>query len=211
MAVCDVCNKPGNGSLVGAEQMREAVLGKKFNPFALGLSTGSPVYLMMGPAAYEYWKSQIVAQDTSDWNICPYCMKTLEPYLSAMPKASGVSTAITGRPRPYMYGTTAPLAVRQDGNGGLSFFSGHSSTAFGLVTSTFVTLHRLPPHARWPWYALAASTALTFPRDAPIGVRLQASLAASLDRPRFEIEDLAHVHRVPQFIPDLAALIVITP
>jgi membrane-associated phospholipid phosphatase len=73
--------------------------------------------------------------------------------------ASGASTAITGRPRPYMYGTTAPLAVRQNGNGGLSFFSGHTSTAFGLTTATFITLHRLHPRARWPWYALAFGVA----------------------------------------------------
>jgi hypothetical protein len=73
--------------------------------------------------------------------------------------ASGVSTAITGRPRPYMYGTDAPLSVREDGNGGLSFFSGHTSTAFGLVTSTFVTLHRLHPESRWPWYVLAGGVA----------------------------------------------------
>jgi membrane-associated phospholipid phosphatase len=69
--------------------------------------------------------------------------------------ASGISTAITGRPRPYMYGLEAPASQRQDGNGGLSFFSGHTSTAFGAVTSTFVTLHRLHPDDRWPWYVLA--------------------------------------------------------
>jgi membrane-associated phospholipid phosphatase len=49
--------------------------------------------------------------------------------------------------------------VREDGNGGLSFFSGHTSTAFGLVTSTFVTLHRLHPESRWPWYVLAGGVA----------------------------------------------------
>jgi membrane-associated phospholipid phosphatase len=73
--------------------------------------------------------------------------------------ASGISTAITGRPRPYMYGTTAPLDVRQNGNGGLSFFSGHTSTAFAAVTATFFTLHRLHPEARWPWFVLAAGVA----------------------------------------------------
>jgi membrane-associated phospholipid phosphatase len=73
--------------------------------------------------------------------------------------ASGVSTAITGRPRPYMYGIQAPLEVRQDGNGGLSFFSGHTSTAFGAVTATFMTLHRLHPRARWPWFVLSGGVA----------------------------------------------------
>jgi len=72
--------------------------------------------------------------------------------------ASGISTAVTGRPRPYMYGTEAPLAVRESGDGGLSFFSGHTSTAFAVTTATFVTLHRLHPDDRWPWLVLAGGT-----------------------------------------------------
>ena len=74
--------------------------------------------------------------------------------------ASGLSTAMTGRPRPYMYGTEAPLSVRQNGNGGLSYFSGHTSTSFGAVTSTFMTLRRLHPDARWPWLVMAGGGAL---------------------------------------------------
>jgi membrane-associated phospholipid phosphatase len=73
--------------------------------------------------------------------------------------ASGASTAITGRPRPYMYGTEAPLAVRQSGDGGLSYFSGHTSTAFGAVTATFVTFRRLYPDSRWPWVIYGAGVA----------------------------------------------------
>jgi membrane-associated phospholipid phosphatase len=73
--------------------------------------------------------------------------------------ASGISTAMTGRPRPYMYGTDAPLAVREDGTGGLSYFSGHTSTSFGIVTAAFVTLHRLHPDDRWPWLVLAGGAA----------------------------------------------------
>jgi len=72
--------------------------------------------------------------------------------------ASGMSTAFTGRPRPYMYGTTAPLSVREGGDGGLSYFSGHTSTAFGATTATFMTLHRLHPDERWPWLVLVAGS-----------------------------------------------------
>jgi membrane-associated phospholipid phosphatase len=72
--------------------------------------------------------------------------------------AAGISTASTGRPRPYMYGTEAPLAVRESGDGGLSYFSSHTATAFGLMTSTFVTLHRLHPDDRWPWFVLAGGS-----------------------------------------------------
>jgi membrane-associated phospholipid phosphatase len=74
--------------------------------------------------------------------------------------AAGVSTAVTGRPRPYMYGTDAPLSVRENGDGALSYFSGHTSTSFGLATATFVTLHRLHPDARWPWFVLAGGATL---------------------------------------------------
>ncbi|MEO5768545.1 MAG: phosphatase PAP2 family protein [Polyangia bacterium] len=73
--------------------------------------------------------------------------------------ASGISTAMTGRPRPYMYGTEAPLVVRETGNGGLSYFSGHASTSFAAVTATVVTLHRLHPDARWPWVVMAGGMA----------------------------------------------------
>ena len=73
--------------------------------------------------------------------------------------AAGASTAITGRPRPYMYGTEAPLAMRQSGDGGLSYFSGHTSTAFGAATATFVTFRRLHPDSRWPWVIYGAGLA----------------------------------------------------
>ena len=90
MAVCDICNAPGMGTLVSSEQMREAVFGNGFNPFSLGLSTKSPMYQMLGAGAYTYWKNTIVAQDTSDWNVCSGCMAKLRPYLKGAPKAAGV-------------------------------------------------------------------------------------------------------------------------
>ena len=41
--------------------------------------------------AYQDWKTRIVAQDTSDWNICSSCMNRLQPYLKDKPKSTGVS------------------------------------------------------------------------------------------------------------------------
>ncbi len=73
--------------------------------------------------------------------------------------ASGVSTAMTGRPRPYMYGGDAPLSVRQGGNGGLSFFSGHTSTAFGAAVSTWATMRRLHPDKAWTWLVFGGGVA----------------------------------------------------
>jgi hypothetical protein len=73
--------------------------------------------------------------------------------------ASDVSAAITGRPRPYLYGNEAPLSVRESGDGSLSYFSNHTSTTFGAATAVFVTLHRRHPDARWPWVVLAGGLA----------------------------------------------------
>ena len=86
MVVCDICNSPGRGTLVSAEDMRKAVFKKGFNPFALGLVGG-----FMMNSAYEGWKNNIVAQDTSDWNICAGCMSKLSSYLEGKPKPTGVT------------------------------------------------------------------------------------------------------------------------
>ena len=76
MPVCDICNAPGVGTLVSADKIRHAAaLG--FNPFA-----SDPAARLLGMSSdfqYEAWKQQ-VARDTTDWNVCPKCMKILEPY-----------------------------------------------------------------------------------------------------------------------------------
>jgi membrane-associated phospholipid phosphatase len=59
------------------------------------------------------------------------------------------------RPRPFAYGDAAPLELRTDGNAGMSFFSGHTATAFAATTAVFVTLHRLQPKSPLPWIVLA--------------------------------------------------------
>lgn len=96
MAVCDICSAPGRGTIVSAEQMREAVFGNGFNPFALGLAmTISGAEKLQ----YQNWKTTIVAQDTSDWNICPTCMTTLKGYLETAPEAAGVTKATVSTKR----------------------------------------------------------------------------------------------------------------
>jgi alpha-glucoside transport system substrate-binding protein len=88
--VCDICNAPGMGTIVSADQMREAVFKRGFNPFKMGL-VHSPMLLMVGEQeAFQNWKNSIVAQDTSDWNICPKCMAKFGPYLKDAPKGTGV-------------------------------------------------------------------------------------------------------------------------
>ncbi|MCR4405398.1 MAG: hypothetical protein NUW24_00520 [Anaerolineae bacterium] len=94
MAVCDICNAPGMGTMMSSEQMREAVFAKGFDPFKLGLVPDMGALLGLGAGeSYKHWKNTIVAQDTSDWNICAQCMAVLQPYLKGAPKPTGVMHA----------------------------------------------------------------------------------------------------------------------
>jgi hypothetical protein len=87
MGVCDICGAPGEGTHVSSEDMRKAVFKRGFDPFALGLAPtfGAPTNFM-----FEKWKG-VVAQDTSDWNICARCMPRLTPFLEGKPKPTGIS------------------------------------------------------------------------------------------------------------------------
>lgn len=87
--VCDICSASGEGVIVGPEQIKEAVFKKRFDPFKLGLALGTGIYREHGPGAYEYWKTHIVAPDTTNWNICPNCWKHLKKYITGKPKADG--------------------------------------------------------------------------------------------------------------------------
>jgi len=62
-----------------------------------------------------------------------------------------------------------------------------------------------------PWLALAAAAAATWPAHSLLALRLEATLAASLVRPRFVIAGFRPVHRVPALAPQLGALLLITP
>jgi hypothetical protein len=62
-----------------------------------------------------------------------------------------------------------------------------------------------------PWYAIAAAAAITWPRTGALSLRLQAALAASLNRPRFVITNLQQAHRVPELAPDFTAFVILTP
>jgi hypothetical protein len=76
--------------MVSSEQMRQAVFGKGFNPYALGLAPNPMAAIVGNQAMFENWKTTIVAQDTSDWNVCSSCMAVLKPYLRGAAKGTGV-------------------------------------------------------------------------------------------------------------------------
>ncbi|HMG52073.1 MAG TPA: hypothetical protein VK601_01300, partial [Kofleriaceae bacterium] len=80
-----------------------------------------------------------------------------EATLSAAGIAS-VMTLAAGRPRPLLYadssasgGYKAPLEIRNSADAGLSFLSGHTAQAFAIVTSLYITEHRLHPRSRYPY------------------------------------------------------------
>lgn len=101
MAVCDICNAPGMGTLVSSDQMREAVYQNGFDPFKLGLAGGAGEIMGISKAQqFEHWKNNIVAQDTSDWNVCSECMSVLESRLNNAPQATGVMHSDI--PNPFM-------------------------------------------------------------------------------------------------------------
>lgn len=79
------------GTIISSENMRQAVFGKGFNPFVLGLAPS------LGGLSWSYdnWKP-LVARDTSDWNVCEPCMAQLGPYITGTPEATGVTRTIFG-------------------------------------------------------------------------------------------------------------------
>jgi membrane-associated phospholipid phosphatase len=100
-----------------------------------------------------------------------------------------LSVAAFRRPRPYMYGDEAPIDKRIDGDGALSFFSGHTTVAFASAVSLFSVLHRRHPDSLAPWVALgvglaAAAFVVTgrvlagnhFPTDVAAGAVVGSSL-----------------------------------
>ena len=94
---------------------------------------------------------------------------------------------------------TSELSARFDGLGGQLQGCGHlpaGSLGVALCADARAAAVRgrsdgalVDRSSTAPWYALGATAALTWPRDNWLSVRIEASLAASLNRPRFGIEN----------------------
>jgi hypothetical protein len=116
---------------------------------------------------------------------------------------------------------TSELSARFDGLGGQLQACGHlpaGSLSVGLCADARAAAVRgrsdgalVDRSSTAPSYALGATAALTWPRNNWLSVRIEASLAASLNRPRFEIENFGPAHRVPSLLPAAGALLVLTP
>jgi membrane-associated phospholipid phosphatase len=72
---------------------------------------------------------------------------------------ASLTSAAVRRPRPYMYSERAPLDERLQGDGALSFFSGHTTNAFAASFALYGTLARRHPHSSAPLALLGASLA----------------------------------------------------
>lgn len=82
-----------------------------------------------------------------------------EATMSATAVAS-VMTLAAGRPRPFTYGHTAPANLRKGPDASLSFISSHTSMSFAVVTSLFITEHRLHPTSKKPYWLLGAGVGI---------------------------------------------------
>ena len=78
-----------------------------------------------------------------------------ESALSATAAAS-IMTLAVGRPRPFLYGTRAPLAERDGTDATNSFLSSHAAVAFAIATSTFIAARRLHPASTISYWILGA-------------------------------------------------------
>jgi membrane-associated phospholipid phosphatase len=80
----------------------------------------------------------------------------------AMLVASGVGALLqtaVRRPRPFVYGTSAPLTERLDTSASLSFPSGHTALSFAATFATWRTLDRLRVAPRWKYLVLGVAVA----------------------------------------------------
>ena len=82
-----------------------------------------------------------------------------ESALAAMAVAS-IMTLAANRPRPFLYGTEAPLSERNGSDAGLSFLSSHASIAFAAATATWMAARRLHPNSRANWIVAGVGGAL---------------------------------------------------
>jgi len=91
MMKCDICMRYGEGTIVSAEQMRDAVFQKGFNPFELRLFPQETLSLSARSpeVAFEKWKRIFEIYQT-DWNLCSKCFAAVKP-LIGQPKPTGVT------------------------------------------------------------------------------------------------------------------------
>jgi membrane-associated phospholipid phosphatase len=123
----------------------------KFDPGWGHASDGAWVAVMGGTAA-----TLIVAEGPKDGVVDGVVVA--ESALAAFDLSFVVANA-TGRPRPYMYGDSAPYKLRFHGDSDMSFFSAHTSSTFAATVALATTLHTRSPRSPVPWIVLGTGVA----------------------------------------------------
>ncbi|HWE30334.1 MAG TPA: phosphatase PAP2 family protein, partial [Polyangia bacterium] len=79
--------------------------------------------------------------------------------------AQDIVRRATRRPRPYMYTPGLNPSAREGAEADFSFFSGHTSNTFAMVTAAAFTYTLRHPHSKWRWlvWSLAVAGETTEP------------------------------------------------
>ena len=109
--------------------------------------------------AIELGAATLLFVDEGFWHGLNDLVVVAETALAATALAS-IMTLAQGRPRPFLYGDEAPLAVRNSPDAGLSFLSSHAAVSFAIVTSTFMTMRRIHPGSRATWLVAGVGGAI---------------------------------------------------
>jgi membrane-associated phospholipid phosphatase len=100
-----------------------------------------------------------VALDEGFGNMLNDAVVIAQAILASQGLATLTSAAVR-RPRPYAYGDDAPLGERTDPYAALSFFSGHTTTAFAAAVVLHRTLARRHPESSLPNIVLGSTLAV---------------------------------------------------
>jgi membrane-associated phospholipid phosphatase len=114
-----------------------------------GLAIGGNLFCLISrPVRREFLPIAVMAVETSSWL---YSLGTL-------------TKATVLRPRPFLYGSAAPLDEQLKADARFSFFSMHTCFTAGASFFTAKILHDLHPDARWRKWVWAGAAAL------PLGI-----------------------------------------
>jgi membrane-associated phospholipid phosphatase len=130
----------------------DRVTAGKWSP---GWSTASDIgiYSLVGGAAV------LLVASEGPLNALNDAVVVAESALSAT-AVSSILTLAAGRPRPFLFGTNAPLADRTSADAGLSYLSSHAAVSASIVMSTFMATRRLYPNSSSPYWVLGGGGAL---------------------------------------------------
>ncbi len=93
MPICDICAAEGRGAVIPAQDFKQAVSGRGFNPFKLGLV--NVPNLKTPEENFETWRRMVDANDT-DWLLCDRCYQSYPRTETGFTRVSGVLFAFGG-------------------------------------------------------------------------------------------------------------------